>query len=60
MNVIVIQGEDLIKEYEQSSNKIQFILKNHSVAEVGNIIVKEFETEKEKQAYLQGFEDGEG
>ncbi len=60
MNVIVIQGEDLVKEYEQSSDKIQFVLNNHNFVEDGNIIVKEFETEKEKQAYLQGFEDGEG
>jgi len=60
MNVVVIQGEDLVKEYEQSSDKIQFILNNHNFVEDGNIIVKEFETEKEKQAYLQGFEDGDG
>ncbi len=60
MNLVVIQGEDLVKEYEQSSNKIQFVLNKFGVAEVGNIIVKEFETEKEKQAYLQGFEDSDG
>jgi len=60
MNLIVIQGEELVKEYEQSSNKIQFILKNRGIEELGNIIVKEFETEGEKAAYLQGFEDAEG
>ncbi len=60
MNVVVIQGEDLVREYEQASDKIQFILKNQSYCEDGNIIVKEFETESEKRAYLQGFEDGEG
>lgn len=60
MNVVVIQGEDLLKEYEQSSDKILFILKNQGYCEDGNIIVKEFETEKEKEAYLKGFEDGEG
>ncbi|MEK7725388.1 MAG: hypothetical protein AAB336_13630 [Acidobacteriota bacterium] len=59
-SVIVIQGEDLVKEYEQSDNKIQFVLNNYTISEDGNIIVKEFETEKEKQAYLQGFEDGDG
>ncbi len=60
MNVVVIQGEDLVKEYENAVDKIQFVLKNHNLAEIGNIIVKEFETEREKQAYLQGFEDGDG
>lgn len=60
MNVIVIQGEDLVKKFEESANKIQFVLNNYSISEDGNIILKEFETEKEKQAYLQGFEDGEG
>lgn len=58
--IVIIQGEELVKEYEQSSNKIQFVLNNHNFVEDGNIIVKEFETEKEKQAYLQGFEDGDG
>lgn len=59
-SVIVIQGEDLVKEYEQASDKILFVLKNQSYCEDGKIIVKEFATEAEKRAYLQGFEDGEG
>lgn len=60
MNVIVIQGEDLVKQYEQTSDKILFILNNQSYCENGNIIVKKFETEGEKKSYLQGFEDGNG
>lgn len=59
-SVIVIQGEDLVREYQQAQDKIQFVLKNRAYCESGNIIVKEFETENEKRAYLQGFEDGEG
>ncbi len=60
MKVVVIQGENLVKEYEQASDKILFVLKNQSYCEDGKIIVKEFENEGEKKAYLQGFEDSKG
>lgn len=61
MNVIVIQGEELIRGYESASDEIQFVLKNYRNTEtVGKILIKEFETEQEKQAYFQGIEDCEG
>ncbi len=60
MNVIVIQGKELIRGYESSDDGIQFVLHScREIKEVGKILVKEFETEQEKQAYLQGIEDCE-
>lgn len=34
-SVIGIQGEELVREYQQASDKIQFILKNQSYCESG-------------------------
>ena len=61
MNVIVIQGEELIRGYESAGDEIQFVLKNYRNTEtVGKILLKKFETKQEKQAYFQGIEDCEG
>lgn len=61
MNVIVVHSEELVKEFEHSRNEIKFIVNSYQNAETREkISIKEFETEKEKQAYLQGIEDSEG
>lgn len=61
MNLIVIQGEEFVRGYESADDEIQFVLKNYRYIETaGKILIKEFETEQEKLAYLQGIDDGEG
>lgn len=61
MNVIVVHSEELVKELEHSRNEIKFVVNSYRNAETrGKISIKEFDTQQEKQAYLQGIEDGEG
>lgn len=61
MSLVVIQGRELVKEYENAGNKFQFLLKNYKDSSfIGNIILRDFETKNEKTAYLQGLKDGEG
>lgn len=61
MNVIIIHSEELVKEFEHTNNEIQFVINSYQNEETsGRISIKEFDTEQEKQAYLQGIEDGEG
>lgn len=61
MNLVVIQSEELIKQFENADNEIQFILKNYQNIEIRDkILIKEFESELEKTAYLQGIEDSDG
>ncbi|MCU0240226.1 MAG: hypothetical protein MUC29_12360 [Pyrinomonadaceae bacterium] len=59
--LIIIQGTKLVDEYQNSENRNKIILNNYNFLESeGNILVKEFETKAEKEAYLQGFDDCEG
>lgn len=61
MNVIVIHSEELVKEFEHADDEVQFVIKSYRDEETsGRINIKEFDTEQERQAYLQGIEDGEG
>jgi len=63
MNVIVIQGEDFIRAYENSDDdrRVQSVLKSfRNKKSVGKVLVREFETEREKDAYVQAVEDCEG
>lgn len=63
MNIIVIQGEDFIRAYEKSDDdrRVQAILKSfRNKKAIGKVLVREFETEREKDAYVQAVEDCEG
>ncbi|MGI8543414.1 MAG: hypothetical protein ACR2MD_08030 [Aridibacter sp.] len=59
--LIIIQGMDLVKECEMSESVKHFIQNNYPKTKTtGTILVKEFETEAELNAYWQGVEDAEG
>lgn len=59
--LIIIQGTELVKEYEMSKNVKSFIQNNYPKTKTtGTILIKEFETENELNAYWQGVEDAEG
>lgn len=63
MNVIIIQGEDFVRAYENADDekRIQSILmSSRNKKAVGQILVREFETEEEIEAYFQAFEDSKG
>lgn len=63
MNVIVIQGEDFIRAYENSDDekRVQSVMKSYRNKKTnGKILVREFETEEEKEAYAQAIEDCKG
>lgn len=63
MNVIVIQGEDFIRAYENSDDdkRVQSVVKSYRNQKTnGKILVREFETEEEKEAYAQAIEDCKG
>lgn len=59
--LIVIQDTDLVKECEMSENVKFFVQNNYPKTQTtGTILIKEFETENELNAYWQGVEDAEG
>ncbi len=60
MNVIVIHGKDSVSDFENAPDENQFIINSFRDKTDGNIRIKEFKTEQEKQAYIQGIQDGEG
>lgn len=63
MNVILIQGEDFVRAYENSDDekRVQSVLRSAQLKkDIGKILVREFETEEEVEAYVQAIEDCEG
>lgn len=61
MNVIIIHGKDAVNDFVNSENENQFVIDSFRNEErSGNFRIKEFDTEQEKLAYIQGIRDGEG
>jgi len=63
MNVIVIQGEDFVRAYENADDekRVQSVVRSFfNKKAVGKVLVRKFETEGEKDAYVQAVEDCKG
>lgn len=59
--VVVIQSEEFVHGFYETDNVNQFVVDCLQDKEtIGCVLIKEFETIQEKNAYLQGFEDCEG